>query len=99
MAFFSGLFLDILMLGTLGLTSMYFIIFVLMVFLYQKKFEIDNLNLIIVFTFLGGIGYLWLLSASYIIFQAIILTLISGISFLVYKTTAINNSNSNNIYG
>lgn len=99
LAFISGLFLDLLSLGQLGITSLYLTCFVLIIFLYQKKFEINNLNFILVFTFIGSILYLWLQSANYIILQSITISLISGISFFVYKLTETNKSKENTLYG
>lgn len=99
LAFLSGLFLDLLNLGQLGSSSIFLTFFVLIIFLYQKKFEINNLNFILVFTFIGSNFYLRLQNTNYIILQSIIITLISGASFFVYKLSEVNKSKENTLYG
>ena len=87
LAFFSGLFLDILKLGTIGFSSTYFVIITMIVFSYQKKFEITSLHFILITALIGTLGYLLIAGTSYVIFQTLTSTLLISISFLVFKKT------------
>lgn len=85
LAFLSGLFLDILRLGTVGMSSAYFVAMVMIVFLYQKKFEITSLNFIGVTSAVGTLGYLLATGTSYLFFQVLISTLIILASFRIAR--------------
>lgn len=87
LGFLSGLLLDILTLGTIGLTSAFFVLFVMLIFLYQKKFEIESLSFITISSFSGSVIYLFLTSSSILIPQAVLATFIMFSSFLVFKKT------------
>lgn len=54
-ALLSGLLLDLLLLQTVGLTSIVFILFLFVVFLYEKKFEIASQVFIGIAIFLGSL--------------------------------------------
>ncbi|MBP9716858.1 MAG: hypothetical protein KBD51_02840 [Candidatus Levybacteria bacterium] len=87
LAFLSGLLLDILTLGTIGLTSAFFVLFVMLIFLYQKKFEIESLSFITISSFSGSVIYLFLTSSSNLIPQAMLATFIMFMSFFIFKKT------------
>ncbi len=87
LAFLSGLLLDILTLGTIGLTSAFFVLFVMLIFLYQKKFEIESLSFITICSFSGSLIYLFLTSSSHLISQAMLATFIMLTSFFIFKKT------------
>lgn len=84
-AFLSGLFLDLFTLGRLGLSSLYFVTFVFIIYTYQKKFEIETFYFVIIFSLVGSLFYLMLMGSDHLISQTILSTLISSLSFLVYK--------------
>lgn len=85
LAFLSGLFLDVLTMRIIGLSSLYFTVFICVVFLYQKKFEIETVHFISGFSFLGALGYLILTGAKSPLAQALFVTLIISISFFILK--------------
>lgn len=85
LAFLTGFILDVLTMRMIGLSSIYFVIFVCIVFLYQKKFEIDTLPFITGFSFIGSLGYLVMTGSRGFILQALLVTIISALSFLVFK--------------
>lgn len=84
LAFLSGLILDFLSFKTAGISSIYFVSFVFIIFLYQKKFEIQTLHFIIIFSFLGSLGYLFLTGSGLILAQTFFITLITVLSFFVF---------------
>lgn len=86
-AFVAGLFLDIAAFKNIGWSSLYFVIFVYAIFLYQKKFEIMTLNFVTLAGLIGSFGYLFIISASNIILQSVIVSLFASISFIVLSLT------------
>ncbi len=86
LAFFSGLILDIMSFGRIGLSSLYFTLFVFIIFLYQKKFEIETLHFVAIFSFFGSLGYLWIEGVSYFFLQSLFATIIVISSFIAYKS-------------
>lgn len=87
LAFFSGLFLDVLRLGTIGISSAYFVTIVMAIFVYQKKFEITSLHFISIVALIGALGYLFLAGTNYIVVQALTSALFMAASFFVFKKT------------
>ncbi len=85
LSFISGLFLDILAFTTIGLSSLYLVLFVFVIFLYEKKFEIETLYFVGLFSFLGSAGYLFLIGSKGGLIQASVMTLITALSFLIFK--------------
>jgi hypothetical protein len=86
-AFVAGVFLDVLAFKNIGWSSLYFVIFVYAIFLYQKKFEIMTLNFITIAGFIGSFGYLYIFGASNIILQSLVCAIISSFSFFVFRKT------------
>lgn len=83
LAFLSGLALDLLSFRTIGLSSIYFVSFIFVIFLYQKKFEIETLYFIVIFSFLGSLGFLILIGTSNFFIQSVFSALLSSLSFFV----------------
>jgi len=84
-AFFSGLILDILSFGRIGFSSLYFTIFVFLIFMYQKKFEIETINFLVIFSFFGSLIYLFLNGAGSIFIQSVFSTFLMALSFIVFR--------------
>lgn len=87
LAFFSGLFLDFLTLGTIGLSGLYFITVVMLIFLYQKKFEIESLNFVTITALMGSLGYLILTHSVSIFSEVLFSTFLVFLAFIFYKKT------------
>lgn len=83
LAFLAGLILDLLRLGILGATSLFFLIFILTVLLYERKFEIQTGTFVFLISFLAGLLYLWLIGSTQIIWGALIASLFSVFAFKV----------------
>ena len=58
LAFIFGMLFDFVTLKTIGITSIYFEVFLFLVLLYQSKFEIATNMFIVVASFLGSISFL-----------------------------------------
>jgi cell shape-determining protein MreD len=81
-AFFFGIFLDLVSFKTLGSSSSFFIIFLFLVLLYQRKFEIATNTFVFFASLLGSFGYLILLGYNNnIILQAILSSIIGLLLF------------------
>lgn len=55
---FFGILLDALLFRAVGITSLFFLIFLSIIFLYQQKFELRTISFVFVFSFFGSISYL-----------------------------------------
>jgi len=84
LAFLTGLFLDIFSFRTIGISSFYFVGFVLGVFLYQKKFEIETLHFVLLSSLIGSFFYLLIQGSSHIILESLISCLIISVAFFAY---------------
>jgi len=82
LAFFVGLILDLLQLRHLGQTSLFFAIFLIVVFMYERRFEIKTLPFVFIASFLGALFYLLIYSNDYIFVQALVS---SAIAVLLFK--------------
>lgn len=87
LAFFSGLFLDILTIGAIGLSSLFFVTFIMLIFLYQKKFEIESLSFVSIVALLGSFLYLFITSSNHLISGVLFSVIFISISFFVFKKT------------
>lgn len=57
LSFMLGVVLDVLTLGTIGATSLFFLGFCLLVTLYERKFEIASLPFVAIVAFVGSVAY------------------------------------------
>lgn len=85
LAFFAGLILDILSFGRVGFSSLYFTIFVFLIFLYQRKFEIETLNFVTIFSFFGSFFYLLMEGVRFAFFQSLTATALVIVSYMVFR--------------
>lgn len=70
LAFFAGLLLDILTLHPPGLSSLFFILILFLVFLYQRKYEINSYPFIILASFIGSWIFLSIFGYSNVIIRS-----------------------------
>ncbi len=82
-AFFSGIFLDVITVRTLGESSLFFILFLFLIDLYEKKFEVQTLSFVCLASFLGSLVYLLLFGQSAAFQQAIVTTFLSILFFFI----------------
>lgn len=84
-AFFGGIILDALLLHVLGGRSIFFLVLLTVAFLYQRKFEIQRVRFVLVFSFLGSLLYGWIFGYDYVLIQSVISSLIAGGLFLIMQ--------------
>lgn len=93
LAFFSGILLDILLVRVVGLTSLFFLVYLFFVLLYDRKYEIRTLPFIMVSAFVGTLLYGVLFSLPMLFIQAIISSFVAGGVFMIFtRTTGVRDS-------
>ena len=88
LAFGAGVFLDFLSLGAMGIRSLSFLLFVLVLLVYESKFETYTISFVAVFSFVGGFCYLLFLGYTGILLQALVNTVLCVGVFYVLKVFA-----------
>jgi len=86
-AFLFGIFLDLFTFQTPGISSTILIIFLFLVLLYQRKFEIATNRFIVASSFLGSFGYLLFMKYNdNLLLQAVLSSIIGLIIFrIIFK--------------
>lgn len=84
-AFLSGLALDILSLNTLSKTSLFFVIFTFILFMYDRKFEIQTYPFVFVASFLGSFLYLLIFGQNNILIQSFLSSIIGALLFFLVR--------------
>lgn len=87
-AFFSGIALDIFRVRPLGLTGIFFIVFILLVFLYERKFETATYPFVFFSSFLGGALYLFLFGSGQVLGQPLVSSIVAVLIFYIFKRKA-----------
>ena len=83
-SFLAGLVLDALLFNPMGTTSLFLVIFLFIVLLYDKKFDIQTFPFVFLASFIGSLIYFIIISHIPNIFtQAIISAVISTLSFWI----------------
>ncbi len=82
-AFLAGAVLDILLLNPLGKTSLFLVIFLFIILLYDKKFDIQTFPFIFLASFMGSFVYFIAFQISNVFAQALISTAIAALSFWI----------------
>src|SRR3989344_3834439 len=85
LAILGGLLIDIFFLRTLGSTSLFLVIFTFMIFLYQRRFEIQTYAFVFMGTFLGSIIYLKIFGYDQILLQSLVSSLLALFLFRVFN--------------
>lgn len=82
-AFIGGIMLDVLFLRTIGLSSMFFLFFLFLSKLYERKFEINTYQFIFLFSFTGSFFYLVFFGSSFILEQAFLSCFLTLLLFAI----------------
>ena len=81
LAFLSGLALDIMLLNILGQTSVFLILFIAIIIIYEKKYDIQTYPFVFIASFLGSLAYFILFGGRFIFMQSAAVSLISLLFF------------------
>mgnify|MGYP001616417992 CR=1 FL=1 len=82
-AFICGLLLDTMLGNPLGQTCIFYLLFLAVVFLYERKFDIQTFPFVFISSFLGSFVYLIVYENRFIIMQALTSSLISVVFFFL----------------
>lgn len=94
LAFLFGILIDVLAFNTIGISSMFFVIFIFLVLIYQKKFEITTYPFVLITSFFGSLIFLFIQGFKDLIFlQALVSTFLAGGLFYLLKRFAKLNKN------
>lgn len=77
-AFISGMLLDIFLVRAIGLTSIFYICVLLLISLYERKYEVKSPFFVLLITGLVCALYLFIFSRHTVVLQTIISMLLSG---------------------
>jgi|WetSurMetagenome_2_1015567.scaffolds.fasta_scaffold581908_2 cell shape-determining protein MreD len=85
LAFFLGLLLDIMTVQRLGTSSLFFLVFLFLVYLYDRKYRIKTLPFVSIAAGIAAFLYTWIITNNISLIGILISTIISAATFLLYK--------------
>jgi cell shape-determining protein MreD len=87
-AFFAGLILDVLVVHRLGGASIFFLLYVFLILLYQRKYEINSYPFVFTASFFGSFLFLLIFNYSNVFLQSVISSLIAVVLFALLKVSS-----------
>ena len=84
-AFLCGIILDVMTIRWVGQTSLFFIAFLSIIMLYERKFEIYSVQFVFYTTFVGSFFFLILFGYSYILLQTVTVSVITVVGFILVE--------------
>jgi hypothetical protein len=84
-SFFVGLFLDIFALRPLGETSLFLLFFVLLLLLYQRKYEINSYPFVLLASFAGSFLFLTIFGYQDVFVQSSLSAMVAFVLFAVVR--------------
>ncbi len=90
-ALFFGFLLDVVTLKPVGQSGLFYILFLFLILLYQRKYEINSLPFVFWSSFLGSLAYLLVFRYPNILVQSFFSSLFAGILYFFFKSMAITN--------
>lgn len=87
LAFVAGFILDSLLLGKMGMQSLFFVVFLFVVMLYERKFEIKTMQFVFVFSFLGSLIYLFLTLGKLGLLEAVVAAVLGSLIYRLFIST------------
>ena len=85
LAFLAGLLLDLSLVRSLGFSSIFFTLFLFIVFLYENKFEAETIPFVFFASFLGVFTYSLLVGYDDILLQSLVAAFFASLAFLGIK--------------
>lgn len=84
-AFLAGLAIDIFRVEHVGMTSIFYIIFLFLILLYKKKYEIYSSPFILMATFFGTFFFLLIFKSEGIMIQSIVNAILAVVLFTILR--------------
>lgn len=85
LAFFGGIFLDAFALRPIGETSIFLLLFVFLMLLYQRKYEINTYSFVFIASFFGALLYLFLFGYQNIYWEAAMSAVFGVLLFGIFR--------------
>ena len=85
LAFFGGLILDVLRVHELGVTSIFLVVWLFLVLLYERKYEIATIQFVLASSFFGSLLYLWIFGYKDMLMQAVVSSMVSVALFWILR--------------
>ena len=85
LAFIAGILLDTFALRTLGGTSIFLLVIVFLILLYQRKYEINTYPFVLIASFVGSLLYLMIFGYNGAMLLAFVSTIIAVLLFMIYR--------------
>lgn len=99
-AFLAGIFLDAFALRSIGETSMFLLLLVFLILLYQRKYEIDSYPFVLLASFVGSFLFLTIFGYSSAILEACASAVIAVLLFMILRIVNLKPQNaSKETYG
>ena len=83
LALITGFFLDAITFRPLGLSGLFFSVFLFIVFIYERKFEIATVPFVLTASFIGSLFYLWIFYPKGIVVLESVFSAILGVLVFV----------------
>jgi cell shape-determining protein MreD len=94
-AFVAGVLLDILTLRTVGVSSLFFTLFLFLILLYQRKYEINSYPFVAFAAFFGAVVFLLIFGYSGWFGQSLFTAFLAVVLFGTLRYFAMNNAQRN----
>lgn len=96
-AFLFGILLDLFLVKTLGLSSVYMVFVMFLILIYQRKFEIATNYFVFIASFLGSLGFLFFLGYNnLVVLQSLTSGFLGVLIFILLKKALKTNISSRN---
>lgn len=84
-AFFAGLILDVMLVRHLGETSVYFLLILFLICMYERKYEISSPLFVTIITFVASCIYYFIFPVPQSFVQIVVATVLAFIGFSLVK--------------
>ena len=85
LAFFGGLIVDALRVGMIGETSIFLVVWLFLILLYERKYEIATIQFVLVSSFFGSLLYIWIFGYRDMLVQAVAAAVVGVLLFMILR--------------
>lgn len=89
-AFFAGILLDAFALRSIGATSIFLLLAVFLILLYQRKYEINTFPFVLMASFLGSLLFLILFGYAHVFWLAIVSAIVASLVYGIIRFSRIS---------
>jgi len=85
LAFFGGLIVDIFRVHAVGESSIFLVVWLFLVLLYERKYEIATIQFVLASSFFGSLLYLWIFGYKDMLMQAVVAAVVGVVLFVMLR--------------